>query len=92
MHKGRRIKIPVIEETSHKWKKVANLNDLSLEGRPTKVLTKFIDTGIDREWWTGRRLRESEAFKKLVVIAFGQVFWDKLVEMRRKKYGEEKSG
>jgi len=53
MHQGRRINIPVIEESSFNWVKFARFDSLSLNGRPSKVLKKIIDLGFSRNWWDG---------------------------------------
>jgi len=66
MHKGRRIQIPTVIETSHQWVKFAVLNNTGLNGRPSKVLKKFIDFGFQREWW------DAKIFEELII--FG---WDR---------------
>lgn len=88
MHEGRRIKIPVVEESSHEWKKFARIDNADLEGRPLKVLKKFVDDGVEREWWTGKTLRESEAFRKLVELCWGKEFLENLERLRRRKFGD----
>lgn len=54
MHQGRRISIPVIEESSHEWKKLARIDGTDLQGRPSKVLKKFIDLGFAHGWWDSK--------------------------------------
>ncbi len=66
MHRGRRINIPVIEESSFNWVKFTKFNSLKLCGRPTKVLKRIIDLGFQRAWWDGK------IFEDLVVFA-----WDR---------------
>lgn len=66
MHKGRRIQVPTVIESSHGWVKFTVLNNTGLYGRPSKTLKKFIDLGFNREWW------DAKLFEDLVV--FG---WDR---------------
>jgi len=83
MHKGQRLKIPIVEKSNHEWHKFTTYNALELEGRPTKVLKKLVDTGLQEKWWTTKSLRNSEAFKKLVIICWGEAFWKHLEEMEK---------
>lgn len=78
MHTGKRLKIPLVEESSHNWAKSDRHYDLNLEGRPTKVLKRFVDTGTKRNWWSAKTLRESKEFRFLVKLAWGQKFLDDL--------------
>lgn len=84
MHKGKRISIPVVEESSHGWHKFAKMDSLELQGRPTKVLKRFVDVGVEKKWWDGKALRESKAFKSLVVLVWGKEFWERLERMRER--------
>lgn len=98
MHKGRRISIPVvkengediaipsIEESGHNWRRFAVINSEELQGRPTKVLKKLVDTGTRRNWWSKESLRKSEAFKSLIRLAWGQEFLDRLERMSRRGF------
>lgn len=50
MHEGKRIRIPMIEEEGHKFKKFAKINS-ELYGRPTTVLKRLVGMGFDKKWW-----------------------------------------
>lgn len=85
MHTGKRLKIPVVEESSHNWAKVDRMYDLNLEGRPTKVLKRLVETGTKRKWWNPKTLRGSKEFRFLVKLAWGQKFLDGLDERSKEE-------
>ena len=98
MHKGRRISIPVVkeqgedisipvvEESSHNWRRFAVIDSEELQGRPTKVLKKFVDAGTRRNWWSKESLRKSEAFKSLIRLVWGEEFLEQLERHNRRKF------
>jgi len=81
MHKGRRINIPIIEESGHNWRRVARIDSEDLQGRPTKVLRKFVDTGRRRHWWDPASLRTSKEFRWLIKIVWGEEFLRQLEKL-----------
>lgn len=89
--KGNRIAIPYIEESSHGWRRFAKIKHEELKGRPTKVLEKFVDQGIEKNWWTPEGLRESKTFRDLIVLCWGKKFLEDL-ERKHKEKGEEENG
>ncbi len=85
---GRRISIPRIEDRSKHNTRFAILNN-ELNGSPTKVLEKFVDTGFKGDWWTKEGLRESKAFRRLIELTWGKSFLKNLERIRRE---QEKKG
>ena len=84
---GRRIKIPKIEETTRgNFKKFGLVTTADLEGRPPRVLQRFISTGIERNWWN------KEMFEKVVEVCWGKQFVEDLKAMRERKEREAKNG
>ena len=48
---GKRINIPIIEEHSGNYKITGKVNNGGLYGRPSRVLLKLLQLGINRAWW-----------------------------------------
>ncbi len=83
---SKRIKIPKIEETSRgNFNKFGLITTADLEGRPTRVLQRFIDTGIERHWW------DKVSFEKVVEHCWGKEFVEDLKAMRERKDKENKA-
>lgn len=87
MHKGRRVSISLnqIEESSYKWKKFGLIKPPELQDkRPIRALEQFVGIGIDKKWWSPKSLRNSETFKRIVILCYGRRFWEDLEKMRDK--------
>ena len=60
---GRKIQIPVIKESSRcNGKKPVWVSVGNLEGRPTKVMKRFVDLGFSREWFNAKLFEEMVIF------------------------------
>lgn len=86
--KGNRIAIPFIEESSHGWRRFAKIRNNELHGRPTKVLEKFVDQGIEKDWWTPEGLRKSKTFRSLIELCYGKKFLEDLEKRHKEKVKE----
>jgi predicted chitinase len=77
---SKRLKIQQIEVTSRdNYSKFGLVTTADLEGRPTRVLKRFIDTGIERHWWD-----KETVFEKVVVACLGKKYVEDLKAMRKR--------
>ena len=94
---GKRLKIPIIKETlldiptieetsKGNYSKFGLVTTANLEGRPTRVLKRFIDTGIERHWWN------KKSFEKIVELCWGKDFMEDLKAMDKRRVEENKNG
>jgi len=54
---GKRVRIPVIEESNCSFSRFAKINGGELDGRPSKVAKRLMRMGFLREWW-GEKIYE----------------------------------